>query len=277
MGTLPKQDPAHGFGFERSPDDKHTDHDRYEASCISKSMHSPLARSITSGMSPDEIAHVIRNAIANGTYEPGQRLSQVELAQRFSVSRIPLREALRTLVAEGLLEHDKQKGTSVTALDPGRINEIYALRTLIEPSFASEVVRNMSPALIELLESRLAAIEAAGENDPDLWSQENFKFHLELYAIADLPIRYEVLSRLYYLLEPFSRMYVHNSGGRPRAESEHRQMISAIRDGNAQALADVILLHVQGGYEGLAESMAATSRDSEAVTWPGLPRSRFGI
>ncbi|WP_053387894.1 GntR family transcriptional regulator [Leucobacter japonicus] len=205
------------------------------------------------GVSPDDIAHVIRNAIADGLYAPGERLSQVELAERFAVSRIPLREALRTLVSEGLLEHDQRRGTAVTALNRERIKEIYELRALIEPSFATEIVRNISRADLEDLERRVDEIERTGASDPDHWSQENFQMHLEMYRLARLPIRYDAVSRLYYLLEPYSRMYVHNSGGRPRAESEHRDMIAALRAGDAAALEAAILAHVLGGHEGLLE------------------------
>lgn len=211
------------------------------------------SRANPTGTTPDEIAHVIRNAIANGTYTPGERLSQVELAERFAVSRIPLREALRTLVAEDLLENDPRRGTVVIALDRARIDEIYELRAMIEPSFAPEVVRNLSRADFESLEARAAEIEATGASDPDHWSQENFKFHLEMYALAELPIRYDVLSRLYYLLESYSRMYVHNTGGRPRAEAEHHQMIEALRRGDSEALAAAILSHVRGGHERLGD------------------------
>ena len=213
--------------------------------------NSASASAPTTGATPDDIAHVIRNAIASGLYAPGERLSQVELAERFSVSRIPLREALRTLVSEGLLEHDQRRGTAVTSLNRERITEIYELRALIEPSFAAEIVRNVSRADLEHLERRVDDIERTGGTDPDHWSQENFKFHLEMYRLAQLPIRYDVVSRLYYLLEPYSRMYVHNSGGRPRAEAEHREMMAALRAGDAAALETAILAHVRGGHAGL--------------------------
>lgn len=167
------------------------------------------------------------------------------------MSRIPLREALRTLVSEGLLEHDPRRGTAVTALNRARIDEIYELRALIEPSFASEIVRNLSRADLEALENRARKIEEIGGSDPDYWSKENFEFHLEMYRIAQLPIRYDAISRLYYLLEPYSRMYVHNSGGRPRAEAEHLEMVDALRAGDIAALEATILSHVRGGHEGL--------------------------
>lgn len=209
------------------------------------------------GTSPDEIAHVIRNAIANGMYRPGDRLSQVELAARFHVSRIPLREAIRTLLSEGLLTQSAGGRTTVRNLDPARIAEIYQLRQMIEPSFAAEVIRNCSRADIENLELTVQQLEAIGSSDPDEWSRINFAFHLDMYRIASLPIRYEMISQLYYLVEPYSRMYVHNSGGLKRAQAEHWRMIEALRAGDESALASSILDHVNGGLERLVDGAEA--------------------
>lgn len=212
-----------------------------------------IERVAKTGTSPDEIAHAIRNAIAYGLYPPGTKLSQVELAVRFDVSRIPLREAMRTLIAEGLLIQTASRAIAVRSLDQARIAEIYHLRQMVEPSFAAEVIRNISRADLESLEESVAAMERT-DADPDRWSQLNFDFHLRMYRIASLPIRYEVISQLYYLLEPYSRLYVHNAGGRPRAQNEHRRMVEALRAGDVPGLEIAILDHVNGAFERLADS-----------------------
>ncbi|MBO0849785.1 MAG: GntR family transcriptional regulator, partial [Pseudonocardia sp.] len=84
---------------------------------------------------PNDIADELRAAIADGVFPPGHRLVHEELADRFGVSRIPLREAIRTLVGEGLVQSPAGRGTFVTALDLAEIDEIYDLRKLVEPSF----------------------------------------------------------------------------------------------------------------------------------------------
>lgn len=207
----------------------------------------------TSGPTPDEIAHVVRNAIAEGLYKPGDHISQVELAERFNVSRIPLREALRTLVSEGLLENTSRRGLSVIQLDQARINEIYDLRRLVEPSFAPSIIRHVSRADIERFDALVQRMEDAGAEDPDLWSQINLEFHLEQYALAQLPVRFEMLSRLYYLLEPYSRIYVHNAAGKDRCDREHRLLLQALRDGDADLYARTIVEHMVGAQETLVQ------------------------
>lgn len=209
----------------------------------------------TSGLTPDEIAHSVRNAIANGVYKPGDHISQVELANRFNVSRIPLREALRTLVSEGLLENDSRRGVQVIQLDRARVNEVYDLRQLVEPSFAPSIMRHVSRADIEFFESMMKKMETEGNGDPDLWSRTNLQFHLGQYELAHLPIRFEMLSRLYYLLEPYSRIYVHNAGGRDRAEREHRILLQALKDGDAELYARTIVEHMVGAQESLSGSI----------------------
>lgn len=207
----------------------------------------------TSGLTPDEIAHAVRNAIAEGLYKPGDHISQVELANRFNVSRIPLREALRTLVSEGLLENTSRRGLSVIQLDKARVNEIYDLRRLVEPSFASSIIRHVSRADIERFEDLAQRMEAQGDEDPDLWSQINLEFHLKQYELAQLPIRFEMLSRLYYLLEPYSRIYVHNAGGKERCDSEHHLLLQALREGDADLYARTIVDHMVGAQETLVK------------------------
>lgn len=207
---------------------------------------------LTRGTSPDEIAHVIRNAIATGVYPPGTPLSQVELAARFDVSRIPLREAMRTLISEGLLVQQPGRSIEVRNLDLNRITEVYDLRILIEPSFAAEVVRNCSRADVEALTAMVQLMEEIGASDPDRWSQVHFQFHLALYRLARLPIHFEMISQLYHLVEPYSRLYVHQYGGRARAESEHRSMLEHLDSGDVKLLERVILEHVNAGRDTLA-------------------------
>lgn len=205
---------------------------------------------------PDGIADAIRSAVAGGVYRPGQRLLHDELADRFGVSRIPLREAVRTLIAEGLLTSDAGSGTFIAALDLARVDDIYDLRRLVEPSFAPYVVDNCSRAdiarLAEMVEG-MDDIEAIGS---DAWSRINFAFHLDTYRLANLPIRYEVISRLYHQLEPYSRYYVHSTRALDRVQCEHHEMVDALREGDADKLARQIIAHIDGGQEGLRSAWA---------------------
>ena len=95
-------------------------------------------------MRPDEIASAVRRAVLERVISPGQVINQEELAKRFGVSRIPLREALRTLVGEGLIIIKPGLGAIVTELDPDAVDELYGLRLRLEPSLASDIVEPVS-------------------------------------------------------------------------------------------------------------------------------------
>src|SRR5262245_20367755 len=88
----------------------------------------PMVNAGSFGMTPDMIAAALRSELMMGTLRPGAELSQVVLAERFGVSRIPIRDALRILAGEGLVEIEANRGARAIALTPGEVREIYDLR-----------------------------------------------------------------------------------------------------------------------------------------------------
>lgn len=200
---------------------------------------------------PDDIADELRAAIADGIFPPGHRLVHEELADRFGVSRIPLREAIRTLVGEGLVQSPPGRGTFVTALDLTEIDEIYDLRRLVEPSFSEHVVQRCSRADAARLGEMVGRMDHIEELGSEGWSRVNFAFHLDMYGLAGLPMRYEVISRLYHQLEPYSRFYVHGTHALDRVQAEHKAMVAALTEGDAGELSRQIIAHIDGGQQGL--------------------------
>ncbi|PKW16059.1 GntR family transcriptional regulator [Saccharopolyspora spinosa] len=214
---------------------------------------------------PNDIADELRTAIVNGVFPPGHRLVHEELAARFGVSRIPLREAIRTLVGEGLVQSPPGRGTFVTELDLAEIDEIYDLRKLVEPSFAEHVVQRCSRADVGRLRSMTEQMDRVDNLGSEGWSRVNFAFHLDMYRLAGLPMRYEVISRLYHQLEPYSRFYVHSTHALDRVQAEHKAMVAALADGDATALADQIHTHIDGGQQGLRTAWHDRAEHPESV------------
>ncbi len=203
---------------------------------------------------PNDIADELRAAIVEGVYPPGHRLVHEELAARFGVSRIPLREAVRTLVGEGLVQSPPGRGTFVTELDLAEIDEIYDLRKLVEPSFSDHVVQRCSRADINRFREMTDQMDRVEELGSEGWSRVNFAFHLDMYRLAGLPMRYEVISRLYHQLEPYSRFYVLSTHALDRVQDEHKAMVAALAEGDARALAEQINAHIDGGQRGLRDA-----------------------
>lgn len=193
----------------------------------------------------------LRNAILDGVYPPGFRLVQEELAERFGVSRIPLREAMRTVAGEGLIRTTPGRGTFVTALDLSEIDEIYDLRRLIEPSFAEHVTEWISRKDISRFDAMASEMDRVRDIGATEWSRINMAFHLDMYRLARLPMRYEVITQTYHRVEPYSRFYVHGTPAYDRVQREHKAMVEALADGDAHALAAHIVDHIDGGQQGL--------------------------
>ncbi|MFJ1747712.1 GntR family transcriptional regulator [Streptomyces sp. NPDC088116] len=210
----------------------------------------------------DALTGELRRLIVEGVYPPGHRLVQDELADRFGVSRIPLREAMRTLASEGLLRSTPGRGTFVTALDLDEIDEIYNLRRLVEPSFAEHVTERVSRRDIGRFDSMATEMERVAETEADSWSRTNLAFHLDMYRLSRLPLRYEIISGMYHRLEPYSRFYVHGTSAYERVQREHAAMVQALADGDAEELARQIVAHIDGGQQGLH---AAWENSSTAI------------
>jgi DNA-binding GntR family transcriptional regulator len=162
----------------------------------------------------------------------------------------------------------------VAELDLAEIDELYELRRMIEPSFAAPVVLNASPGDIERLAAMADEMDGAEQLGPDQWSRINFAFHLDMYRLARRPLTYNVMSRLYHQLEPFSRFYVHGTHSYERVQQEHHGMIDALRSRDPDELARQVIAHIEGGREGLARvshqrrtGATADSHELDAHLW----------
>jgi DNA-binding GntR family transcriptional regulator len=184
-----------------------------------------------------QIAEVIRDAIRQRLLPPGAPLVQSAIAQAFGVSRIPVREALQYLASEGLVTFGED-GARVTLLSTPEIYELWTLRALIEASMAEATAKNIGPSEFEELRVLVDAMDHA--KDGDEWSDINYAFHLSMYRIARLSHFARVATRILTLIEPYSRVAVTSLRGQDAAQSEHREMIAALEDRDAERLREVL-------------------------------------
>lgn len=205
----------------------------------------------------DEIVRVLRRAIVRGELRPGSLLVQAELAARFGVSRIPLREALRALDAEGLVVMKSGRGATVTSLTSQDAFDLYRLRLAIEPPLAGRIVEYAGPRDLLRLHEFVEALDLCGEFDQQRFSDLNLEFHITMYRIADRPAYTRFVERALASIEPYSRMYLHLLRGTERAQSEHIAMVQAIENREADTLARLIASHLDGARKALVDHLAA--------------------
>lgn len=218
---------------------------------------------MASAMSPEIIAERIALAIREKVIAPGAPLIQEDLARRFAVSRSPVREALRILATEGLIDMTPGGGASVRRLNHAELNELYDLRILIEPTIAPAIVENITTADLSRMETLVTEMEAL--SDIGQWMRANVAFHLHLYRAAHLPRTAEILRSLLTAVQPYSQENIEQLGGRAPADSEHREMISAIRNGDAERLSALFRSHLVGAKDRVGQHLLSPETDSDPL------------
>lgn len=207
----------------------------------------------------DEIVHALREAIVSGKLLPGQRLIETEMAETFSVSRAPLREALRQLSADGLVQIIPRKGTFVVELSDDDIREIYSLRLALE-SLATEILmKDITAKQLTTLQAVIEEMEKA-QRQSERWRLVglDIRFHELICRMSGHSRLYKAWSRMGdqlrsyfaaadYLLE--DTQIIHS----------HKQLIAAISGGDEKEAYETLRVHIVAA----AERLIATGKSSE--------------
>jgi DNA-binding GntR family transcriptional regulator len=181
------------------------------------------------GAASERIAAFLRDAILFGDLVPGQWIRQEEIATRLGTSRLPVREALRMLEAEGLTEHEANKGSRVTLLDQHEVDVVYQMRERLEPLALTESLPHLTAEQIEHLEHVQERIEADGQLTEFLVLDR--EFHLTSYAACPSEQLVSTISRLWNTTQHYRRSFMQIGGPDRRwvVNSEHRLLLDAIR------------------------------------------------
>lgn len=226
---------------------------------------------------PDEIASALRRAVRERLLAPGESLNQDELARRFGVSRIPLREALRTLVGEGLIQMRPGLGAVVTELQAAEVVELYGLREQLEPPLAPYVVANAGRREAEQLDGLVTQMAALSRDRSEEWSNLNYAFHRRLYELAGRRHSLRLVVQVLNLVEPYARVHAHVLGARAHMQQQRGAIAAALRDGDGERLGRLITSSVHEARDHLLASMPATSADVRTgwpdSGWPGEERA----
>lgn len=208
-------------------------------------------------MTPDEVARELARAIRERTIRPGTQLVQEDLARRFGVSRNPIREALRFLEGEGLVEMRAGGGGTVRSLSAEDLDEVYMLRTALEPSIAPLVIDGATPRAINGLTALADQMRRAG--DVDTWMRSNYDFHRQMHELTGRPRTVRILSSLLSAGQPYSYENVARLDGRRQADDEHDAMIAALRSGDADLLGTTLRKHISSAHERLLSTKPVAS------------------
>lgn len=201
----------------------------------------------------DRVYRTLRSQVMHGELAPGQALTLRGLAQTFSVSMTPAREAVQRLVAEGALTMSASGRVSTPELSNDRIEELASIRALLEPELGSRALPRAHSALIDRMEAINAAnTDAVLRQDATTYVRTNLEFHRTLYLRAQSPAMLALVETLWLQLGPTMRALY----GRLRRNSpppHHRLIIAALKAGDEPGLRLALRTDVTQGLRHLVQ------------------------
>lgn len=221
---------------------------------------------MSEGTLATNITDTLRNAIVKGDIAPGAKLSEPKLAIEYSVSRGPLREAIRRLESINLVKHVPHEGARVITLDLPQVIEIYHVREALEGKAAALAARNMSLEQIENLKRLLGLAQkhmkdSGGEY---LQAEADIDFHYQVIQGSQNQMLIRTLcEELYYLL----RMYRYQSSLQParskQAFSEHQHLVYAIEQRDEELAEMVMRKHIVRARENIEKQLTPSGENPQ--------------
>lgn len=204
-------------------------------------MSNPQVQELSQG----EVAYAMMlTALRDGQFKPGDRLREVEVAEQLSLSRTPIREALRKLESDGIVEHRPRIGAVIRKLTQPEVVELYEMRLVLERTAAQMAAKHAGAAELDALADLNAEIGAAAD-DPQAASTLNQRFHRSIYLATRNRFLLEsarALNNALLLLGPTTL------ADKARIEvvvAQHAEIIAALRSGDATAAGEAAEIHLQ--------------------------------
>ncbi|EAR52676.1 regulatory protein GntR, HTH:GntR, C-terminal [Oceanicola granulosus HTCC2516] len=213
----------------------------------------------------------LERLIIKGELSPGERLNEIQLANRFGTSRGPLREAMRSLEAKGFVNVIRNRGVFVRQLTLEEAREIYEVRGTLFGLAARLVCENMTPELMADLRAQVDAMQAAADaNDFDAYYPLNLEFHATIMQRADNKTMEAEYLRLVSKLHLFRARSLVQGGGLPVSNTEHHRILAALEAGDADAAHLAGWHHVDAAKKRMMVAIA-TTEDSSGGETEGVP------
>jgi DNA-binding GntR family transcriptional regulator len=191
----------------------------------------------------------IRRRILASELPPGSALSEYQLSAALSISRTPIREALRRLEREGLVVAIGQRGTVVAQLSARDIMEIYQVREQLEAFAVRVAAERIAPEVASSLEAELTQAMASLADTPELALKADFHLHKQLVAVTQNQRMQQILGTLDDQVHIIRNMAASSVGRLQQMTREHLEIIGAIRAGDAEGADDAMRRHLRSARE----------------------------
>jgi DNA-binding GntR family transcriptional regulator len=197
-------------------------------------------------------AQLIRERILSGALPPGTALNQLELAQALGMSRIPVRDALRSLAAEGLVEMKAHIPARVAPLSLDELEELYELRLVLEPRLCRDTLPELDQTDLDEMLEMLELMD--GHPESESWLAWNDAFHDVMFRRSRRVRTVEIIRRARQQTGRYTR--IHQGVGPSTVQEEHRLIYEAARAGQGRRLESLISAHLSDGYETMLRYVA---------------------
>lgn len=193
----------------------------------------------------NQVVAELRQKILSGELPAGAHLRQEAVAEMFGLSRIPVREALQRLDAEGWVTFAPHRGAFVSGLSTDEMTELFELRSLLEPHLLTQAVPRFQADSFAALQAAAAEFERVlSKGDRAAWSSANRAFHRQLYAPARRPRTAALVQGLDERVEAYVGAHLALEGIAPRAIIEHRRLVAAVEVRDTQRAVQILRDHL---------------------------------
>lgn len=203
-------------------------------------------------LTADSITAKLRAMILSGEIGLGVQLKQEALARHFGVSRIPVREALKRLLAEGLVEHTPNAGSVVARKTVDELLEVLDIRIGLETRALALAIPNMRASDFKAARATMARYDAS--DHPPEWSDLNLEFHMHLYRPCRRPRLLRMIEDTVRGIDIHLRAQQSSKTGRKMPQVEHEDILAACIEGNVKRATSLLQQHIEHTQAVLAEA-----------------------
>jgi DNA-binding GntR family transcriptional regulator len=194
----------------------------------------------------------LRRSILEGELAPGAQILQDRIAEQLGVSRVPVREALKMLEGEGQVSYAPHRGYFVTELDAAELMEVYQIRDILEAEAVTRALPHLGDDDYERMQEAVDDMEAAeGRGDIVALTAANRRFHFALMEPCGMPRLLRIIRQLWDSTDPYRSVYFGHERHRKTVRQEHRAILRAVRERNADELVRELTEHRLHAVESL--------------------------
>ncbi|MFJ4999136.1 GntR family transcriptional regulator [Microbacterium sp. NPDC088619] len=204
-----------------------------------------------------QVAQVLRQRIVRGELSPGARITEEALAEEFSVSRGPIRDALTQLSFEKLVEVQRPRGVYITGLSQDDVDQLYSLRGALEQLALSRAMRVDDDARWAAMAATVDRMsQAADRGDHAAFVAADLEFHSEIYVLADHPRLQGAWSQYLPTFASLLEVTINHDDDLHESSDDHMKLMDVMRSGTPEEAAAVLTAHLDGARDRMLSELA---------------------